>query len=94
MNSPNVEWFWGWVRRMGAACGGSVFPKRGYAASRTAYHFGYDWGQALCREQYGVDNSLWPDEPTDEDVARAKAWEEGDWPKWAVKPEETEGEAS
>lgn len=46
-------------------------------------HQWWDWGQALCREQYGKDwNNLTPDEPTDEDRQRAWSWEGGDIPDW------------
>ena len=51
----------------------------------------WDWGQALCRELYGVDwmthpeflaadNEMYP--PT-EAVERALSWEAGNWPEWA-----------
>lgn len=46
----------------------------------------WDWGQALCRAQYGPDWSTrrdLPDEPTDTAVSIARQWEGGAWPEWA-----------
>lgn len=45
----------------------------------------WDWGQALCVEQYGDDPDTWPNEPTDDDVDRADRWRAGEWPEWAVE---------
>ena len=46
-------------------------------------HQWWDWGQAIAREQYGVDwNDIVPPEPTLEDIQRAKEWEQGDFPEW------------
>lgn len=52
--------------------------------------YGYDWGQALCREQYGI---MWnymelPECPTQKDVDRAKRWEEGEIPSWVKETKE------
>ena len=67
-----------WIDRMAAAHGGIV---RGHDGRR------WDWGQALCVEQYGtIRNSLgylmWPESPSAADVDRAKRWEAGEWPEW------------
>ena len=73
-----LEFIFGWITRMsnewGTVYGVGVPP------------YGYDWGQALCREQYGPEWGTMPDlpdSPTEDDVERAKAWEAGDWPDWA-----------
>ena len=68
----------GWIERMVERHGSVVV---GYGRQ-------WDWGQALAVEQYGVDFSTWPDAPTAEDVKRAFAWENGDWPDWASAPKE------
>lgn len=47
-----------------------------------------DWGQALCREMYGID---WPAHlPEDGDIGpgaeeRALSWACGEWPEWATQ---------
>jgi len=62
-----------WIDRMTYRHGHVVFTKDGRW---------YDWGQALCVEQYGPDPKGWPDFPTTEDVQRAKDWENGKVPEW------------
>jgi len=52
---------------------------------------GMDWGQALCRECFGIHWQKHPhfkaleenDGPTQKEADRAKRWEEGEWPIWA-----------
>jgi len=87
-SSLNTTWVSAWINRMTKAHGGRVRVHDYYEAPGTVRTFGYDWGQALCREQYGADPSAWPADPTVEDVARARKWEKGDWPEWAIKSEE------
>ncbi|MEM3452120.1 MAG: hypothetical protein QW835_00640 [Candidatus Hadarchaeum sp.] len=66
-----------WIRRMASKYGGIVYGKDGKT---------YDWGQALMRECYGPDWCyLNLDKPTLQDVSRALAWENGEWPEWAKK---------
>jgi len=69
-----VRWVLDWTERMAKKYGGTVYEKNGKT---------WDWGQALCRECYGVDwmNKV-PETPTWEDVARAKKWEEDEIPSW------------
>jgi len=50
----------------------------------------YDWGQALCREMFGVNwNSYMVEKniliPTQKDLDRALEWEKGDIPEWVAK---------
>jgi hypothetical protein len=74
--ADSARWVVHWIGRMAEQNGGTVY---GYGHS-------WDWGQALCVEQYGPDWNLWPQEnPTLADVHRARAWEKGDWPEWAVR---------
>ena len=76
--SHNTNMILTWTDRMAHAYGGTVYERYGKA---------WDWGQAICREQYGPHwSALNLQENTDEDVERALAWEQGDWPKWARKP--------
>ena len=74
-----------WTSRMSQKYGGTVYEKN---SSKT-----WDWGQALCREMYGIDwgnNPKWEEESrreTDqpcnpETLARAKSWEAGEIPEW------------
>ena len=76
--SPNAWTICDWTEFMAVTYGGIVRDQAGHV---------YDWGQALAREQYGLD---WldkvPDSPTDEDVLRAQAWKKGDWPDWITSP--------
>lgn len=76
--SENAIWVAEWTERMAQAHGGVV---RGHNRD-------WDWGQALRVEQEGSDPSAWSDRPapTDDDVARARAWETGDWPAWVRSP--------
>jgi len=76
---PNTMWVIEWIERMAMQHGGTVYEVDGPS---------WDWGQALCREQYGPSWSKdgVPADPTDADVARAKRWEDGEWPEWAEKP--------
>ena len=74
---PETRFVIDWCGRMAMRFGGPV-----YDTSQPSKLF--DWGQALCRECYGIDwNDNVPDDPTSEDVERAKDWEAGDWPEWA-----------
>lgn len=67
-----------WAKRMGEANGRVVVDVSGMK---------YDWGQALCREQFGPDwinymrtqNIIVPDE---DDLERALEWEQGVKPDW------------
>lgn len=64
-----------WIERMQKKHGSVVYEKNRYQW--------WDWGQALCREQYGENwNDVVPSDPTWDDVRRAKEWENGDIPKW------------
>ncbi len=66
-----------WIGRMTARFGPSVFD---HDLGRQ-----WDWGQALCREQYGPGwTTLAPTEPTLESVRIAADWEAGRWPTWAA----------
>lgn len=70
---PWVDFICDWIDTMTKEFGSVV-----YGHGRT-----WDWGQALCVEQYGLDDKAWPDSPSRDDVDKAIAWEEGeDWPKW------------
>ena len=43
----------------------------------------YDWGQALARECYGEDwEKMVPEEPTRQDINRAREWELDQIPTW------------
>lgn len=53
----------------------------------------WDWGQALCREMYGPDPRDWPEVPTQADVDRARRWEQGEWPEWALPVKKVVGRA-
>ena len=71
----NADFVIRWITRMTRRHGRVVYEK--------GRHNWWDWGQALCREQYGKDwNDIVPDEPTDEDRRRAWDWESGDVPDW------------
>jgi|APSaa5957512535_1039671.scaffolds.fasta_scaffold84117_3 hypothetical protein len=67
-----------WAKRMTELYGDTVVSKDGTS---------YDWGQALCRERFGVN---WEDHmvthniaiPTRDDLGRALEWEEGEIPDW------------
>ena len=71
-----------WINRMAEKWGGVVYSTMGAGEAVRRY----DWGQALCHEQYGPewsDSSDLAASPTTSDVERAEAWEAGDWPDWA-----------
>ena len=68
----NSQWISGWIDRMAAYWGPQL---SGHGRS-------WDWGQALCVHQYGLDSNTWPDDPSDVDIQVAALWEEGDWPAW------------
>jgi len=71
----NTQYVIDWIGRMTKKHGAVVYEKERY--------IWWDWGQALCREQYGEDwNAAVPANPTFEDVVRASAWEKGDFPEW------------
>ena len=71
----NTRYVIAWCGRMATKYGGSVYEKD--------RHYPWDWGQALCREQYGEDwNNLVPNDPSTEDALRASLWEKGEWPVW------------
>jgi len=67
-----------WVKRMTEKFGPTVHSKSGER---------FDWGQALCREQFGIN---WMQDmqtmniymPTKKDLDRAIEWENGDVPEW------------
>jgi len=87
------DWQDGWIQRMTRAYGGTVRDREG------GPWYGWDWGQALCRAQYGLDwNEIVGEQrivsPDEESVRIARAWEAGEWPSWAYTdqydPQETE----
>ena len=70
----NADWVIKWIGRMARKYGATVWDKDGRW---------WDWGQALCREQYGREwMKTVPDEPTDDDVLRAFQWEKKNIPSW------------
>jgi hypothetical protein len=72
----NTTFVMGWIERMTAkTTEAGIFD-----FSQSCY---LDWGQALCREQYGANSDSWPEIPSDEDVKRAHLWEAGVYPKWS-----------
>ncbi|MFA5313251.1 MAG: hypothetical protein WC375_08070 [Methanomassiliicoccales archaeon] len=76
----NVVFVLNWVNRMSQLYGDTVHDKEGVA---------YDWGQALCRECYGVEWDKFMMEnnirmPGSDEVAKAKSWEAGEIPDWVV----------
>jgi len=67
-----------WTYRMAMKYGGTVYEKNGKR---------WDWGQAICREQYGpnwshLPEGELPETPTNDDIVRMVEWEEGDIPDW------------
>ena len=71
----NANWIIDWIIRMTHRYGGKVYEKNRY--------MWWDWGQAIAREQYGEDwNDIVPAEPSNEDVLRAREWEQGNIPSW------------
>jgi len=67
-----------WVKRMTEQNGSVVYAKDGEKL---------DWGQALCREQFGTDWKHYMMEnnisiPTKVDLERALEWENGNIPDW------------
>jgi len=74
--SANTYHISAWIDWMAADFGGTVYGK-----GRV-----WDWGQALCVEQYGDDPNTWPSEPTNTDVERADRWRfRGEWPLWVAE---------
>jgi len=71
-----VNWCIRWISRMAFKYGGIIVAKTGR---------NLDWGQAICREQYGenwAEEGI-PDSPTDQDIERMRRWEyEGKHPDW------------
>jgi len=73
-----------WVRAMSQEFGGIVYDKED--GNRRL-----DWGQALCRQVFGIDwmnNPAWRDADNSPTVPlevwkAAKKWRHGDWPEWA-----------
>ena len=50
----------------------------------------YDWGQALCRERFGINWESYMRNhniaiPTQDDLDRALEWEDGNIPDWVKK---------
>lgn len=72
-----------WISRMSVKHGGTVYDLE------TGKDL--DWGQALCREVYGVDWMNNPDKKAADEsdtcppevLDAATSWENGKWPKWA-----------
>ena len=67
-----------WVKRMRTKNGPIVRAKDGEE---------FDWGQALCREQFGVEWKKYMcihdiAAPTKNDLDRAIRWEKGEIPDW------------
>ena len=67
-----------WVKRMTDLHGPDVLAEDGEKL---------DWGQALCREQFGVDWKHYMMEnnismPTKSDLEKAIEWEKGNIPDW------------
>ena len=75
---PETDFIIDWLGRMARK-----YPMRQGVGS---VNYNYDWGQALCVEQYGKDNADWPDDPSPEDVEVAKKWEAGEFPSWIWSP--------
>lgn len=76
---PETQFVMDWITRMNRRYGSA------WVHDTTQDHKAMDWGQALCREQYGPNWENHPDfgdDPSPADVERAKAWEAGDWPEW------------
>jgi hypothetical protein len=73
----------GWAKRMAEKNGDTVIDKNGAKL---------DWGQALCREQFGINwqnymqtNNI--SKPTNADFDKALEWEHGATPEWVDKYE-------
>ena len=84
----NANWVNDWTLRMEEKYGPWVAIVDGSETSGNAMVYAYSWAFALCREQYGPEPGDWPDGPAAADIVRAQQWEAGEWPEWAVKPEE------
>jgi len=71
-----------WIERMAYRYGPVVTDRNGVR---------YDWGQALAREVYGPG---WMQmdlvAPGADDMDTAWAWERGEWPDWAVLPDDSQ----
>lgn len=73
-HEANVVFISRWIDRMTERYGSSVHDQSGDV---------WDWGQALCRECYGLNwSDVIPENPTDNDVGIAKEWEQGGHPTW------------
>ena len=71
----NVEYIIDWIGRMTKKHGSVVYERD--------RHQWWDWGQALCREQYGKEwNKLNLVDVTNDDILRAQTWENGEIPDW------------
>lgn len=73
-----INEIFGWVKRMSEKNGSIVISKDGTK---------YDWGQALCREQFGKEWQSYMIEnniriPTEQDLEKAIKWENGEIPDW------------
>lgn len=86
---PETALIMAWIDYMQATYGPTCYPLPADGISGKRLHLGYDWGQALCHQQFGP---AWNDEagrddlPNEESWRLALAWAEGEWPAWAEKP--------
>lgn len=79
MSAEYVPFVLAWINRMTKRYGPIVRDKEGP---------NLDWGQALCRQVYGLDwNRLIGDidGPTLDDVHAAQEWEAGEIPEWVER---------
>lgn len=89
VENPCSRFVCNWINRMAGRFGGTVVER---GTGKT-----WDWGQALCREQFGPN---WVDElrrrhleDADEtSVEIARRWEGGEWPAWVAVDAVTRGE--
>jgi len=77
--TPNEQYVANWIGEM----------QKKYGCTVHGHGKRWDWGQAMCIEQYGLDSSLWPDSPSAEDVELCKAWLDGDLPDWIDHTDDT-----
>ena len=74
-----IKWVINWTSRMAEKYGGIVYEK----ATKEMVGRSWDWGQALCRECYGLNwNDIVLDSPTWDDIGVATRWEQGEIPSW------------